>query len=105
MHSFKIDDIMVSSFGYDQINVAFYVVTKTTKTTVTLQRIGTKIQNTGRFYDWVVPDLNFEGEQMRRKVQSTEGREYLKRANYAGAGTIRRWHGKPLQQTAWEYRR
>jgi hypothetical protein len=105
MHSFKIDDIMVSSFGYDQTNVVFYVVTKTTKTTATLQQVGTKIEEPGEYHDLVVPDFEYKGREIRRKVQSTEGREYLKRANYAGAGTIRRWNGKPKQQTAWECRR
>lgn len=42
-HSLKEGDIMVSSWGYSMTFVDFYVVTKTTANSVTLEEIGSKI--------------------------------------------------------------
>jgi len=41
-HDVKIGDIFVSSWGYDQTNVDFYKVTRTTKCTADLVKIGCK---------------------------------------------------------------
>lgn len=99
MHTFKPNDILYSTWGNGQINVSFYVVTKTTKTTVTTRGIGAQILEPGEHYDQVGPDLSQEGQEVRRKVQIFEGKQYLKRGSYRGAGTIKLWDGQAKNQT------
>ena len=100
MHNFKPNDILYSVWGNGQTNVSFYVVTKTTKTTVTTRGIGTQIWEPGEYQDQVGPDLSQEGQEVRRKVQTFEGKQYLKRGSYRGAGSIKLWDGQAKIQTA-----
>lgn len=43
IHSFKVGDIVYSSWGYDQTNVEFYEVVKVTQKTVSIQAIRSDI--------------------------------------------------------------
>lgn len=47
VHDFKIGDIVYNSWGYEQTNIDFYQVVKTTKSTITIRRIGQQTTETG----------------------------------------------------------
>lgn len=52
----KVGDILSSSWGYDQTNVDFYKVVKTTEFSVWIQKLGQKITEiTGWAHEKVVP--------------------------------------------------
>lgn len=68
----QVGDVVVSSYGYDATFYDFYKVVKTTKTQVTLQKLGkTKSWATnGGPTVGVKPDVNVTvGEPFRRKVK------------------------------------
>ncbi len=46
-HNYKVGDIIYNSWGYEQTNIDFYQVVKTTKKTITIQRIAQKTNETG----------------------------------------------------------
>lgn len=54
----KVGDVLYSSWGYDQTNVDFYVVTRRTKCTVTLAPIDSiVVENVAWAHDKVVADM------------------------------------------------
>ena len=95
----KVGDIMYSSWGYEQTNVDFYQVIKTTKTMVTIVRIESKIWHTksgpGYIKRMPVPG-SFVGKPLRRKVQDYGSVPSVNINSYASASL---WDGKPKDAT------
>lgn len=84
--------ILVSSWGYEQTNVDFYIVTERKNDFITLHRIGSK-----RSYDnlgdrgKVIPDATVkEGEKFRKKL-NTYGGCKISSFQYA-----KLWDGEPM---------
>ena len=108
MHTIESGNILYSLWGYDQTNVSFYLVTRATTTTVTIQPIESERIELGDCHDLVVPRSSndphapyfFSGEPIRRKVQDYGYGPSVRRANYRGAGNCYVWDGTPKQQTA-----
>ena len=108
MHTIEIGNILYCLWGYDQTNVSYYLVTRTTKTTVTIQPIESEKFDIGKHHDLIVPQVSgdphapyfFVGEPIRRKVQDYGYGPSVRRANYSGAGNCYVWDGSPQQQTA-----
>ena len=66
-HGVKVGDVFVESWGYDQTNVDFYQVTKTTKKMVEIKPIAGKTVGDGHSTR-VVPDVgNFIGGYIAEK--------------------------------------
>lgn len=72
-HPFKVGQIYYTSWGYDQTNVDFYEVIKTTEKSVLIQEIGAKMLNTEGYSAMaamVVPDPSIkEGNPELKPVQ------------------------------------
>lgn len=75
---FKVGDIFVESWGYEQTNVDFYQVIKVNKASVVLRKIGSKsLRATGWASDEVEPFKDdFVGEQTWTK-RTKQGSKYL----------------------------
>jgi hypothetical protein len=84
--SVKVGDILVRSWGYDQTNVDFYEVVKTTEKTVWFISIG-QTKTDGSFRGHVLPNREVRGtEVLRRKNKSGwHGQVWIDVNSYAGA--------------------
>jgi len=106
-------DVLISTWGYDQTNVNFYMVTRRTAKQVTLQRLGNAVVRQEHFLaESVVP--NFEpysiyaldpetGERVlavmgpiRRAVKTYRDEEYVNVSDHSSA---RLWKGNSVLQT------
>lgn len=91
----KVNDVLHSSWGYDQTNATFYLVTKVTGARVTLQTLRNIETPKGPMFGSAVPDLKaFTGAPMVKGFKATEKDYYVKVASYAGAFL---WDGKPAE--------
>jgi hypothetical protein len=90
--------IFVCEWGYDQTNVDFYTVTKATKKSVYIQRVGSKRIRAESFDTYnTVPDLEvLKGRVMRKAVKIWNDDATIKIESYAHA---RLWNGKPQLET------
>jgi hypothetical protein len=89
--------IFVSTWGYDQTNVDFYRVVRSTAASVWLQKVGQRVEEqTGYMSETVMPTEQTCGEVFRRKVQMYGDTAYASINDYASA---REWSGKPVMQT------
>ena len=99
-----VGDIMVSSWGYDQTNVDFYQVVKTTKTMVAIRRINKKVvSGQGKPQEKVMPipnDWHSRGKVLRKKLKEYQGRPYVSLNSYSSAY---KWDGRPVSQTGGGY--
>lgn len=93
-HSFKVGDILYSSWGYDQTNIDFYQVIGTTKRTVVIRKIGGKTTSSNPPIEHVVADPgNFIDEPMKKVVNN----DAVRIASYAWAYL---WDGTPKYETS-----
>ena len=93
----KVGDVYSASWGYDQTNVDFYVITEILgRVTVMLQPLGYDIVKTNDSgAEYVVPALrNHEGMAMKKRVNAYGG---FSINSYMAASP---WNGKPAYQTA-----
>tara|TARA_Y100000310_G_scaffold13096_1_gene13444 strand:+ start:387 stop:935 length:549 start_codon:yes stop_codon:yes gene_type:complete len=94
-HTLKIGDILVSSWGYDQTNVDFYQVIKTTSRTVTIQSIAQAVENSELTYDGVVAARDsFYGKPMQKVVDGASNSVRIESFAYAHP-----WNGEAVYQT------
>ena len=104
-------DILVASWGYDQTNVDFYQVVKTTRTQVALRQLKTKRAHSSTGADYMIPVPNdfLRDDVIRRKWTPYNDMGRLAKGhpgysvminNYTFART---WDGKPKYQTAQGY--
>lgn len=104
-----VGSILVSSWGYDQTNVDFFIVTRTTKACVYIRKIRSDVTvgEPGPFglrgTDYAVPSAGrepytegFGSVPMRKKVQTYDGKPYVRLNTYASAYL---WNGQPQYQT------
>ena len=104
-HALTAGSILVSSWGYEQTNVDFYMVTRTTKTSVYIRKIRSVVTVSGGPSDSAVPCpdrtiYNDSAEPKRKKVQTYSDRPYVSLCTYASAYL---WDGTPQRQTGWGF--
>lgn len=97
----KVGDIFASSWGYDQTNVDFYQVVKTTAKTLTLRQIEQKVvSGEGSPSEKVVPRPNkflLNKKPLNRRLSKYGG---VKIHDYENAYP---WNGNPMHQTGAGY--
>lgn len=93
-----VGDIFVSSWGYDQTNVDFYQVIKTTPKTIALRQIAKQVtRKRGEPTEYVMPIANkFQGPTLRKKLKEYNGQPYVSLSSFASAY---KWDGKEKGQT------
>lgn len=87
---FNANDIVVSSWGYDQTNVDFYRIIKRTEKSVTIRRLKSKVTITGYMSGTSLPLNEFEkdSKELTRKihVSNAENKElYVKISSFSFA--------------------
>ena len=92
MHTYKVGDILNSSWGYDQTNVTFYQVTRVTKASVELGTLrSTSTAETGFMTAYKSP-LPGEFTSDRRFLKRVSDNGYVK-IGYSEYAKL--WDGKP----------
>jgi hypothetical protein len=96
-HSLKVGDILYSSWGYDQTNISFYVVTRTTGHYVWLRGLAQDGTETGFMAGTCRPatPLQPTGEEHKHKASSS-GSVALSSYEHASL-----WDGRPKHYTAY----
>lgn len=95
-HEFGSGDIFVYKWGYDQTNIEFHQVVKTTTKTVTVRRIEAKAVSEERFMSdtcVAVPDQFIEQAEPRRKTVKEDGSLRFE------FGNAYPWDGKPRERS------
>lgn len=98
-HSVEVGDIFTSSWGYDQTNVDFYEVVRTTPKSVEIRAIGTRVAQVDSVGNERVEPApgKFTGEPMLKRVQrGWKGGPLLRIASYAIATP---YEGVPKHRT------
>ena len=93
MHTYKVGDILSSSWGYDQTNVTFYQVTRVTKASVelgTLRSQSTPEQGFMTAYKTPLPGEFTSDKRFMRRIGDGTGIRISGNYEYAYP-----WDGKP----------
>lgn len=70
----KAGTILVSSWGFEQTNIDFYIVTKRTPKSVVIQEIASQIKHTGDMTGTALPDVTkLKGEPITKKINKWAG--------------------------------
>ena len=97
-HTLKVDDILYSSWGYDQTNLDYYQVVEVGEKSVKIRKIGSKVVRQEQGADYVVAAPNhFIGPPMTKIVRYGDS---VSISSYANAY---KWDGKPQYETAFGY--
>ena len=95
-----IGDIAYSSWGYEQTNITFYRVTRTTTTSVWLEEIPSIRTETGWATGTATPDTAAAGTPIgRRKIQTCWRGEWA--ASINTWEFARAWDGEPQRWTSY----
>ena len=88
-HTLKVGDILNSSWGYDQTNVSFYMVTRVTAKSVDIVQIGSdRVEGSeGMMCCYVKPDASYLGERYSNKRVSEGNHIKLSSSEYASPYT------------------
>lgn len=101
VHTYKVGDILTSSWGYDQTNIDFYQVKEVKGAFVIFQEIAQKrtydTQDTGSTMP-VKDAFLTNAPELRKKVTGGNGYEYVNLSSYSSAS---KWDGKPKHWTAY----
>tara|TARA_R100000544_G_C2187721_1_gene40065 strand:+ start:35 stop:613 length:579 start_codon:yes stop_codon:yes gene_type:complete len=96
-NKYKVGDILVSSWGYDQTNIDYYQVIEKTAKMATIQKIASESVEThcGGAYESVMPKKdNFIGKPVKKRI----GTYGITLTSYA---TARLWDGRARHETGW----
>ena len=96
INSFEKDDILYSTWGYEQTNVDFYQIVDKTEKCVIIRQIACKRieKEAGFMSEYLIPVKDqFIGEPMRKKVNY---KDWINLTSYSGAS---KWDGKEILST------
>lgn len=94
----KVNDILVSHWGYEQTNVNFYKVTKVTKTMLTIQELDVIELDNEDMTGWEMPIDKVKGKPFRRKIHTSNGKEFVYINNYSIA---KKWNKNRERYTSY----
>ena len=99
-HTLTVGAILSASWGYDQTNVNFYMVTRTTPTSVYVVEVEKLLTDTGANY-YATPCVDRTRKfpsalPVRKKVHAYRGEQYVRLTDYKHAYE---WDGSPQYQT------
>ena len=98
-HPYKVDDILVWSWGYEQTNIDFFKVTELRgKTMVMLQQVHKRLDRGDDLASYVVPvPEEVKGEPLRRRVVQDYDGAWVARMKHGSS--LRLWKGTPEFET------
>lgn len=96
----KVGDVFVSSWGYDQTNIDYYIVRSVKKATVVISPLGQTRKYTGSMQGECVPNLTQIGDRTitKRIQRSGSNGVCLKLTSYSWAYP---WNGQTNHFTEW----
>lgn len=100
-HSFKVGDVITNSWGYDQTNVDFYRIVKTTANFVWLQPICAQTEETGFMCGNSTPAIDTDGDNPTKWGFADKGQVTKHKASGGhvsmkyGCGS--KWDGQPMR--------
>jgi hypothetical protein len=98
----NLNDILYSTWGYDQTNVDFYKVIKVSGKFVTVKQLKADKQPSGDMSYNATPTDEFADEApLRRMVKDatwSDGHTYIKLESYSTAAL---WNGSPISGNTW----
>jgi len=95
---FKVGDILVSTWGYEQTNVDFYKVLSVNNLTVTFQELQSQQKSDGDMQGTAVPTQKLIGAVRKGQMRNRGNATYIKLNSYSFAHL---WDGKPERYTAY----
>jgi hypothetical protein len=96
-------DIMECSWGYDQTNIDYYEVVKTTASSVWLKKLTKKVVGGGTGYDTVAPVPGSDAGKPVKMARWSKSPYFGYAAKVSDFGTAFLWSGKPATETAAGY--
>lgn len=103
-HGIALGDILVSTWGYGQINVSFFKVTHVTDKSIKYIKLRKEVKSRSVPYEYVVPvdDVAALGPQKpkRKKVHVGSSGDYIAIESYMIA---HKWTGNPVGETMLQY--
>lgn len=101
-HPYNVGDVLVSSWGYDQTNIDFYIVLKVTPRTVTLRELNKEVVRRTDSSEHVAPVLGSYASEHTLKGRRPSA------CGMVNVGTnftqyARKWDGTPRYQTAFGF--
>ena len=103
-HTWKVGDIGVNSWGYDQTNIDYYQVTKTTKSSIWIRPIGyASMEGNGCFEQYNVTPAkdHFIGSEIMKRVVFSEYNGKINEYVNMSYGILSHWGGKPNLKTCY----
>lgn len=100
-HSFKAGDVLYGTWGYDQTNVDFYVVTRVSAKSVWVVTVGSFYSETGWACGYSTPNLQVRGNieyRLSAVDKNGNGRKYLNDP-FHSFSAITQWDGKPVYES------
>lgn len=95
-HSYKVGDVIVCIWGYDQTNVDFYVVKEVGEKSIKIVEVGSKfVKYTDNGNNLVVPDIKKETGKIMTKIVKPGDR--IKIYSFADGY---KWNGRPVEETS-----
>lgn len=98
-----VGDIMECSWGYDQTNIDYYEVVKTTASSVWLKKLTKKVVGGGTGYDTVAPVPGSDAGKPVKMARWSKSPYFGYAAKVSDFGTAFLWSGKPATETAAGY--
>lgn len=100
-HTLKVGDILESNWGYEQTNIDFYQVVKTSNSFVTVREIEkVKEYDTDMTGHSTPVRDSFKGDPIRRKVNNY-GYDMIQLENYSMGPVAKLWDGRPQLFTSY----
>jgi hypothetical protein len=99
VNPYKVGDILVCSWGYDQTNIDFYQVIRTTKASVEIVEIGQYVEKTTGSCDYVMPralKLVTGNDNVESQLKRVGAFGRVRLNSYSSAS---KWDGKAKYQT------
>ena len=97
---FTVGETLVSTWGYEQTNVEFWQITRTTPCTVTVAPLRARTSEVRTaMSETVIPDLDTVTDK-RHTARVLKGKPRLLRAPH-GASYMRPWDGSPVFSSSW----
>lgn len=94
----KVNDILISKWGYEQTNLNFYKVIKATNSMVTLQELDIIEFNDEDMAGWEMPIDKVKGQPFRRKIHTYNSEELVYINSYSIAKV---WNKKKQRYTSY----
>lgn len=96
----KVNDILISKWGYEQTNVTFYQVVKVTTKMATIRKISKRQSENSRMSTGLCVPMRdqFVSEPIRRKIQNLHGKQMIFITDYEIA---RPWQGNLERYTTY----